>query len=83
MSGLLLEEVKPFIAPKEKLGQLKVFISHGTNDQTIGIHYARESVTYLKTLNINPSYKEYTEGHGINNAMFIDLVSWLNINLKK
>lgn len=83
MSGLLLEEVKPFIAPKEKLAQLKVFISHGTNDPTIGIHYTRESVTYLKTLNINPSYKEYTEGHGINNAMFIDLVSWLNINLKK
>ena len=80
MSGRLLEEVKPLITPKEKLGKLKVFISHGTNDQTLGIHYARESVTYLKTLNINPSYKEYVEGHGINKAMLSDMINWLNNN---
>jgi len=80
MSGRLIEEVKPMIVPKEKLRQLQVFISHGTNDQTIGIQYARESVVYLKSLNIHLSYKEYTEGHGINNAMFNDMVSWLNNN---
>lgn len=82
MSGRLLEEVKPLIASKEKLLQLKVFISHGTNDQTLGIHYARESASYLKALNINISYKEYPEGHGINNAMFSDMVNWLNNNKK-
>ncbi|MES2141047.1 MAG: esterase [Bacteroidota bacterium] len=80
LSGRLLEEVKPLIASKEKLGQLKVFISHGTNDQMLGIHYARESATYLKALNINTSYKEYAEGHGINNAMLSDMVNWLNSN---
>lgn len=79
MSGRLLEEVKPLIVP-EKLGQLKVFISHGTNDQTLGIHYARESVSYLNALKINTTYKEYTEGHGINNPMLIDMVNWLNKN---
>lgn len=42
MSGQLLEEVKPQIASKDRLGQLNVFISHGTNDQMLGIHYARE-----------------------------------------
>lgn len=80
MSGRLLEEVKPIVASKEKLGQLKVFISHGTSDQTLGIHYARESAAYLKDLNIHPVYKEYTEGHGINKAMLNDLVGWLNNN---
>lgn len=80
MSGRLLEEVKPLIASKEKLSQLKVFISHGTNDQMLGIHYARESMTYLKSLNITPTYKEYAEGHGINSAMLSDMVNWLNNN---
>ena len=80
MSGRLLEEVKPLIASKEKLSQLKVFISHGTNDQILGIHYARESAAYLNGLNINHSYKEYLEGHGINNAMLSDMVNWLKNN---
>lgn len=78
LSGRLLEEVKPLIASKEKLGQLNVFISHGTNDQVLGIQYAREGAAYLKTLNISPSYKEYAEGHKINNTMFNDMISWLN-----
>ena len=77
MSGRLLEEIKPLIATKEKLQSLKVFISHGTNDNTLQINYARQSVAYLKSLNINPTYKEYQEGHGINNAMLTDLINWL------
>lgn len=77
MSGRLLEEIKPLIASKEKLQSLKVFISHGTNDNTLQINYARQSVAYLKSLNINPAYKEYPEGHGINNEMLTDLINWL------
>jgi phospholipase/carboxylesterase len=77
MSGRLLEEIKPFIAPKDKLQQLKVFISHGTNDNTLQINYARQSVAYLKSLNIIPAYKEYQEGHAISNDMLTDLILWL------
>jgi phospholipase/carboxylesterase len=77
MSGRLLEEIKPFIASKEKLQSLKIFISHGTNDSTLPVHYAREALTYLKTLGIDPVYKEYREGHGINREMLNDLVNWL------
>lgn len=80
MSGRLLKEVKPLIASNENLSQLKVFISHGTNDQMLGIHYARESTAYLKALNITPTYKEYAEGHGINSAMLSDMLNWLNNN---
>ncbi|MEI6823151.1 MAG: alpha/beta hydrolase-fold protein [Bacteroidota bacterium] len=77
MSGRLLEEVKSLITSNDKLKQLKVFISHGTKDQTLNIQYARTSVAYLKTLNINPVYKEYPEGHTISNEMLIDLINWL------
>ena len=82
MSGLLLEEVKPKIAPKENLKKLQVYISHGTNDNVLGVHYARESYTYLKQLGINPFYKEYPNGHTISDAMLSDLNVWLNKDYK-
>jgi len=77
MSGRLLEEIKPLIASKERLEHLKVFISHGTNDNTLPIQYAKDANAFLKTLNINPSFKEYEAGHEINNLMLADLIQWL------
>ena len=77
MSGRLLEEVKPLIASKEKLKQLEIYISHGTSDNTLTIQYARSSLEYLKLLGLTPTYKEYSEGHGINNEMLFDLAKWL------
>ena len=79
MSGRLLEEIKLLIATKEKLHSLKVFISHGINDNTLQIKYARDANTFLKTLNINPSFKEYQAGHEINSDMLSDLIIWLKL----
>lgn len=76
MSGRLLEEVKPLVATKEKLKNLKVFISHGTNDGVLPINNAREANTYLKQLGVNASYHEYPEAHTISNAMFNDMLLW-------
>ena len=77
MSGRLLEEIKPLIATNDKLQQLKVFISHGTNDSTLPIQYAKDANAFLKTLNIKPVFKEYQAGHEINNLMLSDLINWL------
>lgn len=77
MSGRLLEEVKPLIVTKERLKNLKVFVSHGTNDGIINISEAREAVTYIKTLGLAPTYKEYPEAHTISPAMFSDMLVWL------
>ena len=77
MSGRLLEEVKPIITSKDKLKNLKVFISHGTNDNVLPVSNAREANTYLKQIGINSTYKEYPEPHTISNAMFNDLLIWL------
>lgn len=78
MSGRLLDEVKPLIKSNTELKQLNVFVSHGTNDNVLGVHYAREGVSYLQTLGIHPTFKEYSEGHTISNAMLTDLVNWLS-----
>jgi phospholipase/carboxylesterase len=77
MSGRLLEEIKPFIASKDKVQKLKIFISHGTKDNVLPVQNAREAAAFLKTLNINFSYKEYPEEHTISNEMFNDLLRWL------
>lgn len=77
MSGRMLEDIKPLIIKNEKLKQLHIFISHGTNDPVLNIQHARDAVAYLKTLNLNPIYKEYPEDHTISNQMMSDLVNWL------
>jgi phospholipase/carboxylesterase len=78
LSGRLLEEVRPNIPKTEALKNLEIFISHGTTDATLGAHYAHESVSYLENLGLHPDYQEYQHGHGINEEMILDLVSWLN-----
>lgn len=77
MSGRLLEEIRPLMASKDQLKKLRVFISHGTNDQTLPVRYAQEAVVFLKSNGIEPVYKEYEESHGINNDMFSDFLQWL------
>ena len=78
MSGRLLEEIKPFVAEKQQLQGLKVFISHGTYDNTLGVQYAQQGEAYLKSLGLVPQMKMYADGHTINKDMLNDLVSWLN-----
>ncbi|HTJ51942.1 MAG TPA: PHB depolymerase family esterase [Cyclobacteriaceae bacterium] len=78
MSGRLLEEIKPIIVSPIKLQQLSIFISHGTQDGMLTVQYARESLKFLESLNLNPTYKEYFAGHGINADMRFDLIAWLN-----
>ena len=78
MSGRLLEEIKPIIVSPIKLQQLSIFISHGTQDGMLTVQYARESLKLLESLNLNPTYKEYFAGHGINADMRSDLIAWLN-----
>jgi phospholipase/carboxylesterase len=78
MSGRLLEEIKPQINKGAALSRMKIFISHGTNDPVLNINQARSCVQFLKENNLNPEYHEYPEQHTISNAMFQDMLKWLN-----
>jgi phospholipase/carboxylesterase len=77
MSGRILDEVKPLLAPIEKLKTLQVFISHGVNDEVLTIQYAREAEAFLKSKEVHPVYHEYSAGHTINAEMLSDLITWL------
>ena len=78
LSGRLLDEVKPMVATDEQLKNLKVFMAHGTQDNVIGVDFARSALAYLKSKHLQPTYKEYTLAHGINNEVLTDLLNWLN-----
>lgn len=78
MSGRLLEEIKPQINKGVALSKMKIFMSHGTNDPILNISQARSCVQFLKENNLNPEYHEYSEQHTISNAMFQDMLKWLN-----
>jgi len=77
LSGRLLEEVKPLVVKNNDLQQLKVFIAHGIQDNTLPIHYAREAKTYLENLQVQLSYHEYEMGHQLNASVLNDMNKWL------
>jgi phospholipase/carboxylesterase len=78
LSGRLLEEIKPLVK-KEQLNTLSIFIAHGIQDSVLPVAYADEASAYLKSLNVNVNFKKYNEGHGINQVILNDLVTWMNI----
>jgi phospholipase/carboxylesterase len=77
LSGRLLIEIRPSIK-NDEVQQLKVFIAHGVQDNTLPIQYAREAKLYLENLGIQSSYHEYNMGHQINSAVIKDLNEWLH-----
>ena len=57
---------------------LKVYISHGTQDPVIPVDWARKSIEILKKEKINHNYKEFVSGHTISPDNFYDFKSWLD-----
>ncbi len=78
MSGQLLEEIKPILKKGRALNNLRIFISHGSNDHVLSINQARNGVKFLIKNNLYPEYHEYPEPHTISHAMFQDMLQWLN-----
>jgi phospholipase/carboxylesterase len=78
LSGYLNEDI--FVYAKEGIDQLRIFSSHGTQDPTLPIEWARKGIGLLEKKEISLAYKEYPQGHGINQDNFNDLLSWLKAN---
>lgn len=77
MSGRLLPEVKPLIASNTRLSKLKVYISHGTQDNVLPVQYAYDAIDYLQSKGVKPEFKEYPNGHSITQEMLSDVIKWL------
>lgn len=59
------------------LSKIKIFASHGSDDQVIPVSWARQSKDFLLTKHINVTYKEYPVGHGVAPQNFMDFRAWL------
>lgn len=77
LSGRLLVEIRPSIINNDFVHQLKVFVAHGVQDKTLTIQYARDAKLYLENLGVQLSYHEYDMGHQINEAVLLDMITWL------
>jgi phospholipase/carboxylesterase len=77
LSGRLLVEIRPSIIENDDLHQLKVFVAHGIQDNTLSIQYARDAKSFLENLHVHLSYHEYDMGHQINERVIHDMNVWL------
>jgi phospholipase/carboxylesterase len=81
MSGRVLDEIKPEVAPPDKLDGRPVMIAHGMADEVIPIKFAREAMEYLRTLPVKLFYREYGMGHTLSDDSLADVLEWLNERL--
>ena len=78
LSGYVNEDI--FSYAEKGLDKLRIFSSHGTQDTTLPIEWARKGIALVEKKEISVAYKEYPQGHGINQDNFNDLLSWLKAN---
>jgi phospholipase/carboxylesterase len=77
LSGRILPEVLPAVQAGPALGKLRAFVSHGVQDQKLGIHFARDAKEVLDGLGVPLQYHEYDAGHELNRSMIGDFQQWL------
>lgn len=77
LSGRILPELEPVIASKERLSALKVFLSHGEQDNTLPVHWAHRSDALLTQWGVQHNLRLYNMDHGISAGMQADFVKWL------
>ena len=81
MSGRLMPEIEPQIAPPEQLQGLPMFIAHGTQDQVLPIAYGRGIRDKLQTLPVDLTYREYPMPHSVSPESLRDIATWLKTRL--
>lgn len=81
MSGRILPEVLPLMAPPAALDGLPIFVVHGTADPVLPIAYGRASRDRLAELPVALTYREYSMGHEVTMESLQDVADWLRERL--
>lgn len=77
LSGRILPEMLPAVQPGPALGNVHAFVSHGLQDQKLGIHFARDAKQVIDGFGVPLQYHEYQAGHELNMEMVVDFKQWL------
>ena len=67
----------PHAAPPEALRGKGVLVVHGTDDERLGVHYARAARERLAGFPLELAYREIAAGHAITPATLAELSAWL------
>jgi phospholipase/carboxylesterase len=81
MSGRVLPEVLPKMAPAERMRGLPILVVHGTEDPILPIHHGRAIRDRLSALPVTLTYREYTMGHYVSDESLADVATWLQQRL--
>lgn len=66
------------VKDKKQLQNLRFFISHGTDDAVIPLEWARKGADKLYDLSCYFSFREYMNGHGVNQKNYMDLMDFFS-----
>lgn len=66
------------VKDKKKIEKLRFFISHGTDDVVIPMEWGRKGADLLYDLSAYFSFREYMNGHGVNQKNYLDLMDFFN-----
>ena len=77
LSSWLPPPLASSLAPNDARRQLPTLVQHGSEDETINVARARQSVESLRELGVPLTYREYTMGHEISAASLGGLSKWL------
>ncbi len=77
LSGRILPELKPHIADKAQLANLRAFIGHGEYDSKLPVIWAQRSDQLLSDLGVAHLTRLYPIDHRISAEMQADFLSWL------
>jgi phospholipase/carboxylesterase len=84
LGGFLVQSLAtPDRLQKMKKKGVKVFIGHGTEDQSVNLKEAEDAFATLTKNGINVSYHTYTCGHTIPDSLRQDVTTWLQENCLK
>lgn len=64
------------VKDKKKIEHMRFFVSHGTDDVVIPIDWGRKGAELLYDLNCYFSFREYMNGHGVNQKNYMDLMDF-------
>jgi phospholipase/carboxylesterase len=77
LSGYIYHDILPVDLKNKDYSSLDFYCSHGSVDQVIPVDWARQTPTFLKSLNIKNKYSEFPIGHGVAPQNFFEFKKWL------
>ncbi len=77
LSGRILPEIVPHLAPREALAGLDAFVAHGEHDDKLPVSWAERADAMLTELGVPHATHRYPVGHQLSDAIVGDFAAWV------